>query len=161
MKHLLAAFLLGLLILLGLQTAQADKAVSRDAVRKAIELFQQDPSSVGGLSAASSIMAFAKSSDAVHISISKAVAPWLKSQDAPDADTRSILLAAYVAGNVRSQLDSGKAQDDVYAGWQQVIATYDQLRQINPTVKMPEIDDLKAKEKAGTLRAYAAARTGK
>lgn len=156
MKHLLAAFLLGTWCLAGMGVAQADKVISKDAVLKAIGVFQKDPSSAEGVAAASTIIAFAKTSDAVHISLSKAIAPWLKSQDAPDADTRSMLLSAYVAGDVRSQLQSGKAGDDIYAGWQQVIATYDQLHQINPTVKFPEIDDLKAKEKTGTLRSYAA-----
>lgn len=131
-------------------------AVSKDTVLKAIEVFQKDPSSTEGLTAASTIMSFAQKSDSVHVALSKAVVPWLKKQDAPDADTRSMLLAAYVAGDVRAQLQSGKAEDDIYAGWQQVLATYDQLRQINPTVKLPEIDELKNKEKAGTLHSYAA-----
>lgn len=156
MKYLPAAFLLGALIFASMEGGRADSGVSKDAVLKAIAVFQKDPSSTEGLTAASTIMSFAQKSDSVHLALSKAVVPWVKKQDAPDADTRSMLLTAYVAGDMHAQLQSGKAVDDIYAGWQQVLATYEQLRQINPTVKLPEIDDLKAKEKDGTLRAYAA-----
>ncbi len=156
MKRLLAAFLLGAWMVAGMDGARADTAVSREAVLKAIEIFQKDPSSTEGVAAASTIMSFARKSDAVHLSLSKAVVPWLKKPDEPDADTRGMLLTAYVAGDIRSQLKSGKAEDDIYAGWQQVLVTYDQLHQINPTVKFPEIEELKTKEKAGTLQAYAA-----
>lgn len=156
MKNWSRILLLGAWMLGSILAGHAEKSVSKDEALKAIEVFEKDPSSTEGFTAASTIMAFAKTSDAVKLSLSKAVVPWLKGKDAPDADTRGMLLTAYIAGNVRSQLANGKAADDVYAGWQQVIATYDQLHQINSTVKVTEIDDLKAKEKAGTLRAYAA-----
>ncbi len=136
--------------------AATTESVSKDAVLAAIVIFEKDPSSKEGFAAASTIMSFAKKNGAVHLSLSKAVVPWFKGGDASDADTRSMLLTAYVSGNIRSQLQSGKAEDDIYAGWQQVFLTYDQLHQINPTVKLPEIDALKDKEKAGTLRAFAA-----
>lgn len=155
MKNLLGALMLGALMLAGTGIAQA-KTVSRDDVLDAITVFQKDASSREGIAAASTIMAFARSSDAVHLSISKAVAPWVKGQDAPDADTRGMLLTAYIAGNIHAQLASGKAGDDVYAGWQQVLATYAQLVQINPAAKLPEVEELKKKEAAGALRAYAA-----
>ena len=156
MKNLCAVFLFGAWMLVSAGTAQADKMVSKDAVLKAIEVFQKDASSAEGVAAASTIMSFAKTNASVHLSLSKAVVPWLKAQDAPDADTRGMLLTAYVAGNVRSQLASGKASDDIYAGWQQVLATYAQLLQINPAAKLSEVEELKSKEMAGTLRAYSA-----
>jgi len=152
MKYRCVIFLLSILIFTGVEAAQA---VSREAALQAIEVFQKDPAGTDGLTAATTIMAFVQKSDEVHLSLSKAVVPWLKSKDAPDADTRSLLLTAYVAGNARAQLQSGKAEDDVYAGWQQVLSTYAQLQHINPTVKLPEIDDLKAKEKGGTLHSCA------
>jgi len=156
MKSLFAAFLLGILSVASVGAASAAPTVSREAALQAIEVFRKDPAGSAGLAAGTTIMSFAQKSNEVHVSLSKAVAPWYKTREAPDADTRIMLLTAYVAGNARAQLQSGKAEDDVYAGWQQVLATYDQLRQINPTVKLPEIEDLKAKERGGTLRSYAA-----
>jgi len=146
-----------LLLLADAGSVQADKTVSRDAALQAIAVFQKDASSAEGVSAASTIMAFVRTSDAVHVSLSKAAVPWLKGgPEAPDADTRGMLLTAYIAGNIHSQLAGGKSGDDVYAGWQQVLATYAQLLEINPAAKIAEVDDLKKKEAAGNLRAYAA-----
>lgn len=155
MKRRAFALLIGVLLLAGKGDALAAKTVSRDTALSAIDTFQKDPSSKEGIAAMKTFMAFAKSSDAVKIYLSKDLVPWLKGQDAEDADTRSLLLAAYVAGNIKSQLNKGISADDPYAGWIQVIQTYDQLHMINPTVKLPEIDKLKEKEKNGSLHAYA------
>ncbi|HUB67656.1 MAG TPA: hypothetical protein VL981_09245 [Candidatus Methylacidiphilales bacterium] len=155
MKKLAAIFLLGVLGTAGTGEAVADKTVSRDEVLKAIAVFQADPSSRRGADAAETIFTFAKTSNAVRVSLSHAVAPWMKKKDAPDADTRGMLLAAYVAGNLDAQLKSGKNSDDVYAGWLQVLATYAQLLAINPAAKISEVEELKNKEADGKLQAYA------
>jgi hypothetical protein len=150
-----------LLVTAGAARADADKTVSRDDVLKAIKVFEIDPASRQGSDASETIFAFAKTSHAVQVSLSHAVAPWMKHGDAPDADTRGMLLTAYVAGNVEAQLQSGKAHDDIYAGWQQVLATYAKLLAINPAAKISEVEDLKDKEAAGKLRDYAAEVGGK
>jgi hypothetical protein len=134
----------------------ADVAPSKSDVLKAINTFQMEPTSKDGFAASSTIMAFASKSPAVHISISKAVIPWIKDKDASDADTRNILLAAYVAGNVEAQLKSGHAVDDVYSGWEQVFTTYAQILHINSAAKIEEVDELREKDEHGELRAYAA-----
>ena len=146
-----------MLLLVGgaISTFASPKLASKEEALQAIATFQKDPSSREGLTAAATFTDFARKSDAVQISLSKAVVPWMKGHDEPDADTRNMLLAAYIAGNIHAQLTHDKVQDDPYAGWQQVLLTYEQLQQINPTVKFSEVDDLKSKEKAGTLRAYA------
>jgi hypothetical protein len=153
----LSLFLLGLLLLLAdNRIACADQSVSKVEVLKAINTFQMEPTSKDGFAAASTIMAFAAKSPAIHISISKAVAPWIKDKDASDFDTRNILLAAYVAGNVEAQLKSGRPVDDVYAGWEQVFTTYAQLLHINSAAKIEEVEELRAKDEHGELQAYAA-----
>jgi hypothetical protein len=161
MKKLAAV--LGFAVLLGAGVAHAGTTapVSKEAVLKAITVFQEDPSSQQGSEASETILAFARSSDAVHISLSHDVVPWMKKSDAPDADTRTMLLAAYVAGNVSSQLKSGRVHDDIYAGWEQVLTTYAQLLAINPAAKISEVNELKSKEAAGKLQAYAAEIGGK
>ncbi|MCE0496667.1 MAG: hypothetical protein LV481_01785 [Methylacidiphilales bacterium] len=161
MKNLAAIFVLGALLGASVTRASAERTVSRDEVLKAISVFQADPSSQQGSEASETILAFARTSDAVHISLSHAVVPWVKKGDSPDADTRNMLLAAYVAGNVSSQLKSGKAHDDVYAGWEQVLTTYAQLLAINPAAKISEVEDLKDREADGKLQAYADEVSGK
>jgi hypothetical protein len=144
-----------LMLLSGFQQAQAATAISKADVLQAINVFEKDPSSKEGFAAAATVTAFAQKSPLVHISLSHDVAPWLK-KDTSDADTRGILLNAYVVGNVEAQLKSGKAQDDVYAGWEQVINTYVQLLHINSAAKIEEVEVLKSKEADGSLRSYAA-----
>jgi len=150
------------LLLAGTAGATAtDKVVSKAEALTAIATFQKDPTSPDGFAAASTIMAFAHNSRTVHLSLSTSVAPWLKDKNASDADTRTILLTAYVAGNVEAQLKSGRPVDDVYAGWEQMLVTYAQLLQINSAARIPEVDDLKKREADGTLRTYAAQVAGK
>ncbi len=152
-----SALILGIfLFAISNQNAGAEPVVSKADVLKAIKTFQMEPTSPDGFAAATTIMAFAAKSSAVHISISKAVIPWIKDKDATDSDTRHILLAAYVAGNVEAQLKSGHPADDVYSGWEQVFTTYAQLIHINSAAKIEEVDELREKDEHGELRAYAA-----
>ena len=144
------------LLVFGNGLASADPTVSKVQVLSAIDAFQKDPASKDGFAAAATIMSFAKTSPLVHISLSKSVAPWLTDKDASDADTRTILLSAYVAGNVDAQLKSGKPVDDVYSGWEQVLTTYAQLLHINSAAKIQEVEELREKDEHGELRAYAA-----
>jgi hypothetical protein len=154
MKFLSAYVFFILLFLAGVRIACADQAVSKADALKAIRTFQMEPTSPEGFTAASTIMAFAAKSPLIHISM--AVAPWIKDKDASDFDTRNILLAAYVAGNVEAQLKSGRPVDDVYAGWEQVFTTYAQLIHINSAAKIEEVEDLRQKDEHGELQAYAA-----
>jgi hypothetical protein len=154
MNRLAVVFALGAVLGTG-DVRAADQPVSRDEVLQAITVFQTDPTSHQGSDAAETIIAFARTSDAVHISLSHEVVPWMKNGDPPDADTRTMLLAAYVAGNVSSQLKSGKVHDDIYAGWQQVLTTYAQILAINPAAKISEVEDLRSREAAGKLQSYA------
>ena len=156
MKNRALVLLLGVFLLTRAEAAPPDGPISREKALQAIETFQKTPASSEGMTAASTLMSFAEKSTAVRIALSKTVVPWVKSQEAPDADTRTMLMSAYVAGDLAAQLKSGRPEDDVYAGWKQVLATYAQLHAINPTVKIAEIDALKDKETAGTLKAYAA-----
>ena len=147
--------LLLVLTLTGAVAAGPEKAVTKDEALKAITVFQTDPVSKEGFAATAVFMSYAMHSDKIHISLSHSVVPWLKDKDASDEDTRKLLLGAYVAGNLESQLKSGKAVDDVYSGWEQVLTTYAQLLRINSAAKIAEVDELKRKDANGVLRDYA------
>lgn len=155
MNRFAAAFLFLALTFNGAEAADTGKPVSKDEAMKAITLFQTDPVSKEGLAAIRVFMSFADHSDKVRVSVSQATVPWLKDKDASDADTRDILLGAYVAGNLESQLKSGKSADDVYAGWEQVLTTYAQLLHINSAAKITEVEVLKKKDADGELHDYA------
>lgn len=66
---------------------------------------------------------------------------------------RSVLLAAYTAGNVHSCLLRDRA-DDPYAGDLQVIETYRRMQKAEPALRIPEIEKLIALEERGELKKY-------
>ena len=66
----------------------------------------------------------------------------------------SLLLAAFVAGNVRAQLRAEKAEDDTYSGWIFAIDAYKRLR-IQDPFRSPSIENLRKMEEAGTLQQHA------
>src|SRR5437899_12799484 len=78
------------------------KLPSRNEVLKAIEVFANSPLSPEGKEAAATVAKFAEDSHDVSVFISPGVAPWFGSGEPPKHS--ETLLAAYVAGNVRSQL---------------------------------------------------------
>jgi hypothetical protein len=155
MKLILALFLGLLLFVSSSHAVIAAPAVTKAQVLKAIDEFQKDPSSKEGFAAGAIIIQFVKTSPSVHVSVTRDTAPWLTDKNASDADTRNILLTAFVAGNISPQLKSGHPGDDVYAGWEQVLNTYAQLLRINSAAKIEEVEDLKKKEADGTLLNYA------
>ena len=155
MKFFAPLTLVLLLLCAATSTVLADKTASKADIMKAIETFQKDPSSKEGFAAAAVIINFAKTSPVIRISVTHETTPWLTDKNASDADTRNILLNAYIAGNVKAQLKLGHPLDDVYAGWEQVLDTYAQLLRINSAAKIEEVDELKKKDADGALQAYA------
>ncbi len=67
---------------------------------------------------------------------------------------RSLLLAAYFAGNAKAQLISGKVEDMPYPGWLFVIRAYRSIQK-KTEFNLPSIEELAAMEDKGTLERYA------
>lgn len=68
----------------------------------------------------------------------------------------SMLFAGYIAGNVRSQLVAGRAEDDPVGGYRGVLSVY---RALQPKgLSIPGVDELDAAERAGGLDAWVLAR---
>jgi len=113
------------------------------------------PSSVD---AARLIANFAKESQDVQMSITLGTVPWLKEkwelEPGLEKTIHSMLLAAYIAGNAKSQLAAGKPADDPYAGWIFVCRAYAQFRS-KVQFSSPSIDSLNHKRTEGILRQYA------
>ena len=98
-----------------------------------------------------------KSSEAdCIVNITPEVLPWLTHQ--PRYKYHGALLTAFLAGNVKSQLTTGKAGDDPYAGVLAVIKAYVKLRERDAEFKAAEIEEYIAKEKSGELNAWVAER---
>jgi hypothetical protein len=121
--------------------------VSQADVLEAIDIFAKSPVSEQGKAAAAIIAKFAEESDDVTILISQNVVTWLENDNPPKFS--ETLLTAYLAGNVKSQLERRTMANDSYAGIQQVLKTYAQLKEIDKTLYIPEVQklvDLEAKK---------------
>ena len=144
-----------LLALLGLAGARAEP-VSRRGVVAAIGVLDRDITGPDALKAATVVTQFGKESDAVLIIVGPETMPWVQT-DVPEgeAKVRAMLMAAYFAGDIKAQLEKRRAADDPYRGWLAVIKAYRQIRQKQPRISIPEVEELIEKEQAGTLKSEA------
>lgn len=129
---------------------KAEGDVSKEDVRRAIAIFRRDPLNAQGEMTRPIILKFAEDSPDVEIALDDKHMPWFKSKSLPE-ETGAVLLVAFVAGDIESQLDSGKTKDDPVAATEQVIATYRQLQKADPKLKVREIEDLIDLQKHGKL----------
>ena len=150
MLHRTAGLLLTLF--LALATARAEP-VTRREVLAAIAVLENDVTSADAVDAAATVARFGRESDAVLITVGAETLPWVQT-DIPEAEAkvRALLMAAYFAGDIKSQLEKRRPVDDPYSGWLSVIRAYRQILRKQPDMVIPEIEELVRKEKTGTLK---------
>jgi hypothetical protein len=141
-----------IIVLATLQAAKSECIVTHDAVLKEILIFSRAPLTEDGRGAAAVIVRFAQESEHVTITLSSAVTPWIGGKQ--EYKYSEILLAAYIAGNLKSQLERGKNEDDPHAGLVQVFKTYAQLKEADGKFKVPEIDKLMELHSENKLEEY-------
>jgi hypothetical protein len=133
-------------------------APSRQDVLGAITILERNATSPEAVTAAKTIVNYAQDSDDVMVDIGPDQIPWVEERWGLDKERelsyQSILLAAFVAGNVRSQIKNERAEDDTYSGWIFAIRTYDRLRAKAP-FHSASIEQLSRMESEGTLRQHA------
>lgn len=131
----------------------AETQISEEAVRSAIESFLQNPTAPSEQTR--TIVAFTAESDAVLVVIDMDVScTWLRADK--EYEHGPLLLAAFTAGNVRSQLDSGVRRDDPYSGLLTVFRVYRHLKQANPELTIPEVETLLKLHRQGKLMEHLA-----
>jgi hypothetical protein len=153
-------------------TLQAAEPVSRVQVLDAIHTFETYASGGGAapsavafdkndavVRASNTIFRFAVDSDDVVVDLGPDSVTWCDVKkglsDLPNSGARGLLLAAYLAGSVKSQLQSGKHDPNPYPGWLAMLRVYRAVR-MREGVTIPEVEPLLARQAAGTLEAYAA-----
>ena len=129
---------------------QGKGTVSKEDARKAIAIFRRDPLNSQGEMTRPIILKFAEDSPDVEISLSDKRLNWVGNKSVPE-ETSQVLIVAYVAGDVQSQLDSGKTKDNPVAAAEQVINTYNQLKHANPELRVREVEELIRLQKQGKL----------
>jgi hypothetical protein len=149
---------LAFVVLAGLGSAALPPAPSKHEVLQAISVIEKNVSSPEATEAAKTIVIYAQVSEDVLVDIGPEQLPWLDEDWGMDKDReqgcKSLLLAAFVAGDVKSQIKNDKAEDDTYSGWIFAIDTYNRLRAKEP-FKSPSIEALAKKRADGTLLQHA------
>jgi hypothetical protein len=135
--------------------AEPESPITKEAVRKAISLFRQDPLSPQGRAAGEVVRTFAEKSEDVILHVTPKLAPFLSNVQFPERD-RALLLNAFMVGSVDSQLLRNEKMDDPYAGVLEVISTYRRMQTVVPTINLPEVQKLIDLEKRDELKEYVA-----
>ena len=151
-RRIACLFLVTLVVL----TAAKAEPVSRREVLAAIAVLDKDVTTNEAVDAAAVVARFGKESDAVLITVGAETLPWVQT-DVPEAEARvrALLMAAYFAGDIKSQLEKRRPADDPYHGWLAAIKAYRQILKKQPDMVIQEMEDLMTKEQAGTLKAAA------
>ena len=151
-RRIACLFLVTLVVL----TAAKAEPVSRREVLAAIAVLDKDVTTNEAVDAAAVVARFGKESDAVLIAVGAETLPWVQT-DVPEAEARvrALLMAAYFAGDIKSQLEKRRPADDPYRGWLAAIKAYRQILKKQPDMVIQEMEDLMTKEQAGTLKAAA------
>jgi hypothetical protein len=136
-----------------LAVASDKPAVTKELALKAIAAFRADPTSDLGHAARSVIVSFSHDSPDVIITFTQKNYPISQIKPVSEEE-RLTLLAAFVAGNLDSQLLRGSRKDDAYAGDLQLIQTYRQLQKRNPKLRVEAIEKLAELESKGRLKSY-------
>lgn len=131
---------------------------SKQEVLDAITVMEKNISGPEAPGAAKIIVVFAQLSDDVMVDIGEDELPWLSEKwslgKEQEQTCQSLLMAAFVAGNVKSQLKSEKAEDDTYSGWLFTIDTYRKLK-ARFDFKSPAIEELSKMQAEGKLLDHA------
>jgi hypothetical protein len=131
---------------------------SKQEVLVAISVLQKTLSGPEAEEAAKTVVIYAQQSDDVMVDIGPEQIPWVSErwglEKEREQNNQSMLLACFVAGNVRSQIKAEKAEDDTYSGWLFAIDAYKRLRE-KGAFRSPAIETLRKMQEDGTLQQHA------
>jgi hypothetical protein len=126
-----------------------DAPPSPERVRAACDLFCSEPLGEHARLCAAVIWKFSEESDLVKVTVGPHYLPWMKRDDIPKHT--DLLVVAFIAGNVASQLDSGVKASDPYSGIIQVFRVYRALNAKDSSYEIAEIEHLLALHREGKL----------
>lgn len=136
----------------------AAAAPSKQEVLIAISVLEKNITAPEAADAAKTVVIYAQESDDVMVDIGPEQLPWVSEkwglERAREQSNQSMLLAAFVAGNIRSQIKNDRAEDDTYSGWIFTIDAYKRLR-AKGAFRSPAIESLQKMEEEGTLLQHA------
>ena len=121
-----------------------------DTVLKAISMFEADPGGKNSAGAMAIIVNFAEASANVLVTIDSGFLPWLTRK--PPVKNGEVLLAAFVAGNIRPQLEKQVKQDHPVEGILFMCQVYTALRQKKLIEKLSEPEEWRKLNRDGIAK---------
>ena len=137
------------------RAAEPEVLVTKEMARNAITVFRQDTLSPRGRAAGEVVRRFAEKDDSVVVEITAKVVPFINDLKVMQED-RTLLLDAFVVGNVDAQFLRNEKKDDPYSGVTEMIEIYKQMKKRNPAVNIPDVEKFVEMEKHGELKKYLA-----
>jgi hypothetical protein len=108
--------------------------------------------------AAKTVVVYAQLSDDVLVDIGPEQIPWASEDWGLDREREvalhSLLVAAFVAGDVKPQIKNEKAEDDTYSGWIFAIEAYRRLK-ARDDFRSPSLEALSRMKSEGKLLQHA------
>lgn len=143
-----------LLILLATLTGLAlgQNTPSKEEFLQAVNAFERDPLTEQVDAQLKTMVDFTRDSPDVDVVICEANFPVVTEKDTPDPVGR-LLLAAFMGGNSRAQLQKGKKGDQSYAGVKLMLSVYDKLK-ARTDYRSAGLDKLAELESKGQLASY-------
>lgn len=142
-----------LLLLLSLTAlAPAQPAPSKEEFLQAVNAFERDPLTEQVDAQIKTMVEFTVQSHDVDVVMCEANFPVIQEKSTPDP-VGHLLLAAFMGGNARAQLQSGKKGDQSYAGVKLMLSVYDKLK-ARTDYRSPGLEKLAELEAKGQLASY-------
>jgi hypothetical protein len=132
-----------------------DLSASEARVLKNIETLLRNPTSQAARDAGAAVIEFAGESPDYHVELEVGYMPWVKDRDLPAGS--QMLLAAFIAGNLREQIRKKTSKPEPYAGVLAALEVYEKLKRNDPGFQIAKADKFLAMERQGVLRAHIAA----
>jgi hypothetical protein len=118
-----------------------DVKISEQTFRGVSSLLSNDPLSKSARDWSRLILLYALQTKDAMVVLDKTELAWVGLGEA-DPQQSLLLVAAYAAGNIRSQLNSGVKRNDRYSGLLTLFRVYRALREKNDKFKIAEVDEL-------------------
>lgn len=127
------------------------QSAEHEQILKYIKIIETDPLGNDADKAAGEILKFATDSEDVEVRLSSEVIPFL---DEEDTRYNSILIASFIAGNIKPQLINRAKGNDAYSGILLELATYEKIRQKENSFKINELEKMIVLKKNNKLKEY-------
>ncbi len=131
------------------QPANAADLPDRDTVLQSIGQLEKNPFGPAADAARDIVVRYTYESSDVNVLLAPELFPWYD-----QSVWSKILIVSYMAGNVRSQLERHKNENDSYAGLLTMIGTYQAIQRNDPSFKIADIDKLVGLSNQKKLQQY-------